>query len=72
VIRSRCFIDTAESDPAVSLRLKNILQTVQAGSCGLIETAGTNTAVSLKLRNPNFANDYLDFLGEYVAIYETA
>jgi hypothetical protein len=29
-------------------------------------------AVSLRPRNANFANDYLDFLGEYEVIYETA
>jgi hypothetical protein len=29
----------------------------------------SDPAVSLKLRNPKFSNDYLDFLGEYEAIY---
>jgi hypothetical protein len=29
-------------------------------------------AVSMRPRNPNFANDYLDILGEYEAICETA
>jgi hypothetical protein len=28
--------------------------------------------VSLRLHNPNFANNYLDYLGEYEAICETA
>jgi hypothetical protein len=31
-----------------------------------------NPAVSLTPRIPNFSNDYLDFLGEYEAICETA
>jgi hypothetical protein len=39
---------------------------------GVIDTSGSDPAVSLIPRNPNFANDYLDFLGEYEAIYETA
>jgi hypothetical protein len=39
---------------------------------GLIDTAGSDPAVSLTPRNPNFSNDYLDFFGEYVAICERA
>jgi hypothetical protein len=39
---------------------------------GLIETAKTDSAVSLRPRDPNFANDYLDFLGENEAISKTA
>jgi hypothetical protein len=29
-------------------------------------------AVSLRPRNPNFANDYLNFLSKYEVIYQTA
>jgi hypothetical protein len=32
----------------------------------------TDPAVSLRPRDPNFANDYLDFLGENEAICKTA
>jgi hypothetical protein len=32
----------------------------------------SDPAVSLTPRNPNFSNDYLDFLGEYEVICETA
>jgi hypothetical protein len=32
----------------------------------------SNPAVSLTPQNQNFSNDYLDFLGEYEAIFETA
>jgi hypothetical protein len=32
----------------------------------------TDPAVSMRQRDPNFANDYLDFLGEYEAICKTA
>jgi hypothetical protein len=38
----------------------------------LIETAETDSAVSLRPRDPNFATDYLDFLGENKAICKTA
>jgi hypothetical protein len=33
-------------------------------SGGLIETLETNLVVSLRPRNPNFANDYYEYLGE--------
>jgi hypothetical protein len=42
------------------------------GFRGLIETAGFDSAVSLRPRDPNFANDYLNFLGENEAICKTA
>jgi hypothetical protein len=42
------------------------------GSRGLNETAETNPVVSLRPRNPNFANDCLECLGEYEATLETA
>jgi hypothetical protein len=42
------------------------------GFCGVIETAGFDSAVSLRPRDPNFANDYLDFLSENEAICKTA
>jgi hypothetical protein len=32
----------------------------------------SDPAVALTPRNPNFSNHYLDFLGEYEAICETA
>jgi hypothetical protein len=32
----------------------------------------SDPTVSLRLRDPNFANDYLDFLGENKAICKTA
>jgi hypothetical protein len=32
----------------------------------------SDPAVSLTLQNPNFSNDYVDFLGEYEAICKTA
>jgi hypothetical protein len=64
---------SAESDSAVSLRIRNHTKcTVQVRSRGLNETAEIDPAVSLRPRNPNFANDYLDFLGEHEAICETA
>jgi hypothetical protein len=65
--------DTAESASAVSLRLgffyKNF---IKVGYNSLIETAETDPAVSLRPRNPNFAKDYLEYLGEYESICETA
>jgi hypothetical protein len=42
------------------------------GFRGPIETAGLVSAVSLKPRDSNFANNYLDFLGENEAICKTA
>jgi hypothetical protein len=39
---------------------------------GPIETAKTDPAVALRPLNPNFSNDYLEHLGEYEAICETA
>jgi hypothetical protein len=36
-----------------------------------METAETYSAVSLRLQNPNLANDYLEYLGEYKAICKT-
>jgi hypothetical protein len=42
------------------------------GFHGLTKTAGFDSAVSLRPRNLNFANDYLDFLGENEAICKTA
>jgi hypothetical protein len=42
------------------------------GFRGLIETLGLVSAVSLKPQDQNFANDYLDFLGENEAICKTA
>jgi hypothetical protein len=41
-------------------------------SRGVIETAEPDPAVSLKPRNPNFANHYLDYLGKFKAICEMA
>jgi hypothetical protein len=35
-------------------------------------SAGLVSAVSLRPRDPNFANDYLNFLGENEAICKTA
>jgi hypothetical protein len=37
-----------------------------------METTETDPAVSLRLQNPNFENDYLNFLGENEAICKTA
>jgi hypothetical protein len=45
---------------------------VYVGSRGLIETGGSDSAVWLRPRDPNFANDYLDFIGENEAICKTA
>jgi hypothetical protein len=66
--RFRGLIETAESDmksyaaPAVNNR-KYVNK---------IETVGSVSAVSLRPRDPNFAHDYLDFLGENEAICKTA
>jgi hypothetical protein len=53
---------------AADFFLKNVL----VGSSGLIEAAESHPAVSLKPRNPNFANNYLEYLGEFEAMCETA
>jgi hypothetical protein len=39
---------------------------------GLIETAESASALSLKLRKPTISNKYLRFLSEFEAICETA
>jgi hypothetical protein len=64
-----------KSDPTVSLRpRKPILRSHwNPGNRfrGLIETAETDPVVSLRPWNLNFANDYLEYLGEYEAICKT-
>jgi hypothetical protein len=82
-IRFRDLIETTESftkmsksDPAVSLTPWDLIPRShwnhRKRSRGLIETAGSDTAVSWRPRNPNFTKDYLDFINEYEAICETA
>jgi hypothetical protein len=39
---------------------------------GLIDIGWSDPAVTLSPRNPIFSNEYLDFVGEYEAICETA
>jgi hypothetical protein len=76
--QTRGLIETAEiltknftSEPLVSVRLQNL----QQKCCPiprLNATAETAPAVSLGPRDPNFANDYLDFLGKNKTICKTA
>jgi hypothetical protein len=78
---SRGIIDTAGFEPAVSLTLRDLIPQCNwhrgIESCGvndtaesdpLMDTVGSDPAVSLT----SFSNDYLNFLGEYEPICETA
>jgi hypothetical protein len=58
-----------DSDPTVSMTPLNSLpwSHCEYGICYKNVQVG-----SLRTRNPNFAKDYLDFLGEYEAICEKA
>jgi hypothetical protein len=42
------------------------------GFSGLYETTDAASAVSNRPRKPYISNNYLDFLGEFEAIFETA
>jgi hypothetical protein len=77
------FNDSTESAMAVTLRLWNHLQKcsskipwchwhLKIWSWGIIDTAVSDPVVSLTPQNPNFSNNYLNFLGKCVAICEMA
>jgi hypothetical protein len=50
----------------------NVIKNLNFQTKVINETAESDSAVSLRPRDPNFANDYLDFLGENEAICKTA
>jgi hypothetical protein len=60
----------------VSMRpLKPLMRSIWDHGSGfgrLYETAEAASAFSIRLRKPYISNNYLDFLGEFEAIFETA
>jgi hypothetical protein len=71
-----CFIKMFMSDPTVFLRLQKPIPLSHWNhrnrSHALIETAETDSMVSLRQQYPYFANNYLEYISDYKAIYETA